>query len=172
MPHKNPTARRAYFRKWWKKKREQDPTFTNYRKLHDKKCPVCLKKFRARKKTIFCGLSCARKAHWKSGRVPPTMRKENIGKPLSEHKRANLRTISGYILEYAPTHPKAQKGYVQQHRLVMEKIMGRHLTQWEVVHHRNAVKDDNRPENLELLTKQTHKGQVLCPHCAKTFLIR
>lgn len=36
----------------------------------------------------------------------------------------------------------------------------------------DAVKDDNRPENLMLLTKQTHRGKVVCPHCQKEFVIR
>ena len=32
----------------------------------------------------------------------------------------------------------------------MEQMIGRSLKPGETVHHKNAVRDDNRPENLEL----------------------
>lgn len=57
----------------------------------------------------------------------------------------------GYILVWNPEHPAANSGgYVREHRLVMEKILGRFLTKKEVVHHRDDNPANNDPDNLEL----------------------
>lgn len=50
-------------------------------------------------------------------------------------------------------------GKIGQHRLVMEQILGRPLRPGENVHHINGVRDDNRPENLELWNKKQPAGQ-------------
>jgi hypothetical protein len=57
----------------------------------------------------------------------------------------------GYVLVKMPEHPHANNnGYVREHRLVMEKKLGRHLLPHEVVHHRDENKQNNAPRNLRV----------------------
>ena len=70
-----------------------------------------------------------------------------------------LLKSNGYIRIRKPEHPLAySKGLVYEHRLIVEKQIGRYLHCWEICHHVNKIRDDNRPENLMLLrNKGTHR---------------
>jgi len=72
----------------------------------------------------------------------------------------------GYILVRRPDHPNANSsGYIREHRLVMESMIGRYLTSEEVVHHINGITDDNRPENLQLFESNAeHLHATLTKH--------
>lgn len=87
----------------------------------------------------FCGRDCASLAG-----------KNNPGLP--RHRRDR----NGYIEAF--TGGRDGK-YIPEHRLVMERLMGRPLTKHETVHHRNGQRADNRPENLELWSSRHGKGQ-------------
>ena len=57
-------------------------------------------------------------------------------------------------------HPNATtQGRIYEHVLVMSEKLGRPLAYGENVHHKNGVRDDNRPENLELWVTSQPKGQ-------------
>ena len=72
-------------------------------------------------------------------------------------KGGRLKEKRGYIIILKPKHPNCnQMGYVYEHRLVMEEHLGRYLTDDEVVHHINEIRDDNRIENLQLMTRAEH----------------
>ncbi len=65
----------------------------------------------------------------------------------------------GYVLLYAPDHPATKRKYVYEHRLVMEKLLGRYLMPHENVHHIDGDRANNAPENLELWVSPQPSGQ-------------
>jgi len=85
----------------------------------------------------------------------------------------------GYVLVYQPKHPYANKNFVLEHRVVMEKKIGRYLKPKQIVHHLNGIRSDNRIKNLLLTTKShhmiIHRGQMRkrpwCPRIAKKTLV-
>ena len=75
----------------------------------------------------------------------------------------------GYVSVKVPGHPGATKaGYVREHRLIAEKILGRYLTDTEVVHHKDEDPSNNDPSNLLVYeTNGKHLAETLvgisCP---------
>jgi hypothetical protein len=58
-------------------------------------------------------------------------------------------TIDSHIMVKAKDHPMANKsGYVPEHRLFVEKHLGRYLKRTDQVHHINLIKNDNDLSNL------------------------
>ena len=81
---------------------------------------------------------------------------------------APLRNTEGYIMIYIEG-----KGRTAEHRHIMEEILNRPLKERESVHHKNGIRSDNRPENLELFISNHPSGQrgqdLICPHCNKSY---
>ena len=78
------------------------------------------------------------------------------GKRSRAWKGGKIIDKAGYILIYKPEHPfTGGKGYVREHRLIMEKHLGRYLRPIEIVHHINSNLSDNRIQNLILFKNQS-----------------
>lgn len=76
-----------------------------------------------------------------------------INKEIRERYGGEMTNKAGYIVEYRGGKK------VLQHRRVMEEMVGRPLLSHETVHHKNGIRDDNRPENLELWSSSHPPGQ-------------
>jgi len=84
--------------------------------------------------------------------------KNRKGKCAPRWSGGRPRTVQGYVMVHAPSHPMASKaGYVLEHRLVASEHLGRTLGRKEEVHHLNGIKDDNRWENLVVVQSGKHQ---------------
>jgi hypothetical protein len=119
-------------------------------------CELCGKEFLTSRLYIkrgdgrFCSRSCS------SASRP--VRCAGVHGVASPHWRGGvIWTTPGYCYLKFPGHPRADRGgYVKRADLVMEVQLGRVLRPDEIVHHKNGVKGDDSPENLEVMTKSTH----------------
>ena len=88
-----------------------------------------------------------------------------LGKENPFYKTGEITSKqSGYIFKLIfPDNPfysmtGKSNNYIQEHRLVMAKKLGRCLKKWEIVHHKNRNRSDNRIENLEIYNNKEHNS--------------
>jgi len=123
----------------------------NKYKAIERKCASCgkIEIVRSTTKTDVCK-SCALTG------IPKTEdHKFKIGKS-NENKGVGKSNSHGYILIMKKDHPNANSyGYVPEHRLIMEELLGRYLYPEEIVHHIDENKSNNHPNNLWLFNNKS-----------------
>jgi hypothetical protein len=132
----------------------------------DRTCPVCGSQFKSRRNIDLksCSPQCAgvmrigrkQSEEWISNRLQSWLKNGNREKQAARSGPAHpmfagMRIVAGYIWLWTDG-----RGYVQEHRLVAELMLGRPLTNDEVVHHKNEIRSDNRPSNLAVMTRAEH----------------
>src|SRR5579864_5158901 len=131
-------------------------------------CALCAREFEPSSNHKLCP-ACGQKVHrdhcrcgsLKTRRAVTCLRcRAEAGASNGNWRGRTVKHRAGYVLRRVPSHPKAKtaNGYVLEHVLVMEELLGRYLTDGENVHHENGVKDDNRPDNLELWIRPQPSG--------------
>jgi len=115
-------------------------------------CPICKEHFV--KPRHYYKICCSKKCRLKYFSL--NYSKENHFK----WKGGKFKDTEGYVHVKAYNHPYRDKqNYVREHRLVMEKHLGRYLEPHEIIHHKNEIITDNRLENLELYESNAHHSR-------------
>jgi len=122
-----------------------------------KKCIICKNEIKTyqclKNRKKYCSWKCRNK-----GLIPHMLRHRKSPPFGEKHPNWNngiYHNKHGYIMLLSKKHPSGQK-YVMEHRLVMEKHLGRYLKQKEVVHHINNNPSDNRIENLKVFANDNN----------------
>ena len=109
--------------------------------------------------TLFCSRACA-------GKALPKTRKKWVGRPRGP-EGGRFVAATGYVYLWLTDDDGRRRSFAE-HRVVMERHIGRKLHKGETVHHKNGDRQDNRIENLELWASYHHSGQRVTegkPHC-------
>lgn len=99
-------------------------------------------------------ISKSNKKTFLNGRIVWNKGKTHMAKENNPNWKGK-RNYGRYLGIYKPNHPFTTKsGHIREHRLVVEKCIGRYLEPTEIVHHINNNGRDNRPKNLYLFSSR------------------
>lgn len=116
----------------------------------------------------LCGCGCGQPTKQLKFRCPKTglpagayrqFVKGHHNRILSYHMKDGQIERHGYVYLYRPDHPYANKRhYIGRARLILESKLRRYLEEGECVHHINGIRNDDRAENLMVLTRGEHSS--------------
>ncbi len=137
--------------------------------MGDRLCETCGSELLARHKR-FCSKKCygqflkenpEKRNHFRKGDAPWNKGTKGYlaGSKHWNWKGGRRKHASGYVEVKCEDHPRVNSaGYVLEHRLVMEKYLGRLLEKDEVVHHIDGNRTNNSIDNLDVMTKSEHSA--------------
>ena len=109
-----------------------------------------------------------KKGHKISNKIRKLISESQTGNKNSRWNNGRTKDSCGYVYVSNKNHPFCNvSGYIAEHRLIMEKHIGRFLNPKEVVHHINKHTNDNRIENLMLFknsAEHTHHHLAIDGH--------
>lgn len=139
------------------------------------KCLICKKEivknknqnWVLHKKRKYCGHKCAGisiigkkftlEQRLKMSKSAKNRKSQPRGENHGSWKGGKRKMANNYISIWCPYHPYPDdRGYVEEHRLIMERKLKRFLKPYERVHHKNGITNDNKLENLILTDKFHH----------------
>jgi len=138
-------------------------------------CPQCNRKYGKRRRCYYCngrpknGEDRTCKQCWKHFYVQAHQIKNYAGGGSYCSRKCTVAGVTGRkfrLKKDEVTRYVRSDGYVMvkvsihrfqlEHRLVIEREIGRKLKRNETVHHLNGTKTDNQPENLQVLSNSEH----------------
>lgn len=79
--------------------------------------------------------------------------------------KGGVKISNGYIYYLLPKHPNSdQKGYIKRARIVVEKKINRYLKPYEIVHHIDGNRQNDKEENLKLMLREEHTSRHMKGH--------
>ena len=129
------------------------------------KCDLCGKEYssyQCGKYHHFCSIECRRKA----GKLVASSFSEEARKKASERITYYNKNVFNHG-EYRERQANSLRGkgnkksYIKrngkhEHRLIAEKMLGRQLESYEIIHHIDGNKQNNDPNNLTIMTQSEH----------------